>query len=151
MKTPEEIKKGLKACCPKYDGASWISCRLDCPYEAEGNWCKGVLHTDTLAYINQLEQRLAQAEEVLEFERTYREDQAVAWEMQLAVLELEKEQADRERDAAVHDLHVLFSEGGHTCMICDVEKTEPGCMFDCDHQRKWRGVCEENSKEENNG
>ena len=61
-------------------------------------------------------------------------------------LESRLSQVERERDAAVHDLHVLFSEDGHTCMICDVEKAEAGCMFDCEHQRKWRGVCKENTK-----
>lgn len=126
MKTPEEVKKGLEVCCPKYDGAAWINCYLECPYKPEGHWCKGVLHKDVLAYIKQLEQRLTQAE--------------------------------RERDAAVHDLKLAdeldceyckHQFGGCTydgCKQCSSPCPCGSCRDNSNYV--WRGVCEENTKEE---
>ena len=74
MKTPEEIKKGLSGCADK-GNCEWCNLVLEC----EKN-------SDALAYIEQLEQRIAQAE--------------------------------RERDAAVHDLKLA---------------DEPDCEY-CKHQ-----------------
>lgn len=56
MKTPEEIKKGLECCTSKK-----VVC-VECPYFEGMAGCKGT-EKDALAYITQLEQRLAQAEE----------------------------------------------------------------------------------------
>lgn len=55
MKTPEEIKRGLKCCTADVDG---IAACGDCPYadRTVGCWVEGdVLERDALDYIRQLE------------------------------------------------------------------------------------------------
>lgn len=56
MKTPDEIKKGLEV-CPSHNDCTGI-----CPYEGT-NMCIRFLMKEALAYIQQLESRLAQAEQ----------------------------------------------------------------------------------------
>lgn len=51
MKTPEEIKKGLERCRLE------ASCGNGCPYHHEG--CGDAMRSDALAYIGQLEERIA--------------------------------------------------------------------------------------------
>lgn len=106
MKTPEEIKKGLSGCADK-GNCEWCNLVLEC----EKN-------SDTLDYIKQLEQRLAQAE--------------------------------RERD----ELEGECRSCG-TCKFLDLSFTEHPCNRCVALGRRmmwqWRGICEENSKEENNG
>ena len=60
MKTPEAIKKGL-VMCSRSDGSGFCS---DCPYEADGNGvaCITTVTADGLAYIQQLEAKLAEVE-----------------------------------------------------------------------------------------
>ena len=55
MKSPEEIRKGLE-CCIDPDG----NC-FECPYN--NGFCDASLERDALAYIQQLEQRLVEANE----------------------------------------------------------------------------------------
>lgn len=58
MKTPEDIKKGLDCC------QTIVRCSI-CPYHGIGDIvaeCTAQLCGDTLEYIQQLENRLAQAE-----------------------------------------------------------------------------------------
>lgn len=53
MKTPDEIKKGLEICI----GA----CRGDktaCPYRVDFDGCLDIMHSDALAYIQQLEAKV---------------------------------------------------------------------------------------------
>lgn len=110
MKTPDEIKKGLYVCPDEL-------CHM-CPYEPEGD-CMSDCMSDALAYIQQLESRLVQAE--------------------------------RERDAAVHDMENYAGYGA----ICkhfdnDCPHIVEGCPLwpsDCESY-EWRGVCPENTKEE---
>lgn len=146
MKTPEEIKKGLEVCCPKYDGAAWINCYLECPYKPEGHWCKGVLHTDALAYINQLEQRIAQAES----ERDELSLKNLFLETSLESVTKEYTAVKHERDAAVADMENYCHHGSICKHFCEGTCPYPveGCPLypsDCDAY-EWRGVCEENSK-----
>ena len=125
MKSPDDIKKGLE-CCASFDSDMC----LQCPYDDGHIACCLDKNQDALAYINQLEQRLAQAE--------------------------------RERDAAVADLKKDCS----TCKNEEIQGTcnrPNGCAgcsnTDCPCSLgdsvndcwQWRGICEENSKEENNG
>lgn len=118
MKTPDEIKKGLACDTQRCDG---------CPYD-EIIECGVAVQEDALAYIQQLESRLAQAE--------------------------------RERDAAVRDMH--------KAVVCDACKHDrpfnSNCKndFDCEYCKspcmcqschlgsnyEWRGVCAENTMEE---
>lgn len=114
MKTPDEIKKGLE-CCANGN----LVCTGRCVYEDDCCFpdCKEELQTDALAYIQQLESRLAKVE--------------------------------RERDAAVEDIE-------KTCIFCKHSYlNNPGidcCPYveQCQDSEKfeWRGVCEENTKEE---
>lgn len=56
MKTPAEIKKGLKCCANDA-----ILCSKKCPYynpSSNGVDCAGKMHTDALAYIEQLEAKV---------------------------------------------------------------------------------------------
>jgi hypothetical protein len=60
MKTPDEIKKGLRVCVNDACG-----CSEKCPYfnsSSNGVDCASVMHTDAITYIHQLESRLAQVE-----------------------------------------------------------------------------------------
>ena len=50
MKTPEEIKNGLKICRGKCTGN-----KPHCPYDKYGDGCEDTLNRDALAYIQQLE------------------------------------------------------------------------------------------------
>lgn len=59
MKTPDEIKKGLACCGTRIDGGRMTKCSVSCMYITEGIFCRNILHTDALAYIQQLEKRLA--------------------------------------------------------------------------------------------
>lgn len=120
-KTPEEIKKGLFCC--------WEDGCATCPYD---DYCTMEAHfeqlaKDSLDYINQLESRLAQVE--------------------------------RERDALLHDLRRADYVDCYACKHknsdydCDVDCTNclnPCTCNSCHHNNKWewRGVCEENTKED---
>lgn len=111
MKTPDEIKKGLEL----HNTAG--RCK-ECPYTADSEFkktCFQLVAADALAYIQQLETRLAQVE--------------------------------RERDAAVNDLKLVRCCG--TCV-----NNEGGCTTECYIVSgtltgwEWRGVCDENTKED---
>ena len=106
MKTTDEIKTGLDA-CGVLDG----DCE-NCPYDDGPQLlCADRLRKDAIAYIQQLETRLAQAE--------------------------------RERDE-------LFMYVPHDCTTCRFELTcERSDECNGGELWKWRGVCEENTKEGN--
>lgn len=56
MRTPEEIKKGLKHCSEKAGGKTKCS---ECVYFKDGRgWCSTTITRDALAYIQQLEARM---------------------------------------------------------------------------------------------
>lgn len=55
MKTPDEIKKGLECCSPKYESQHWVTCNSECPFRNEGAYCRNVLHACIKRYIQQLE------------------------------------------------------------------------------------------------
>lgn len=54
-RTPEEIKKGLECCSPRYESKHWVSCSSECPFRNEGAYCRNVLHACNKKYIQQLE------------------------------------------------------------------------------------------------
>ena len=144
MKTPEEIKKGLEICIGECVGN-----KPHCPYHECGNGCMDAMNLNSLAYIIDLEQRLAQAENTLEMQRAEREDtikKHIDFVARIA-------QAERERDAAVHDVETLcLAEdfNGDYCEYCKHREPDGGCRHDCMPYNEcgweWRGVCEENSR-----
>lgn len=123
MQTPDEIKKGLN-----FNNIDHCN---ECPYD--GLDCAKHVDQDALAYIQQLESRLAQVE--------------------------------RERDAAVAAIPEIAKDG-YVCTGCinnvGLDKRCKEADFNCNECKypckckncesnsnyKWRGVCEENTKEE---
>ena len=116
MKTPEEIKKGLKICSKNAE------CN-QCPYVDSA--CVDTLLRNALAYIQQLESRLAQVE--------------------------------RERDAALKEWKRTKMDSEGMCWTCkhghitDIGSCRCVSPYPCDEgeEWQWRGVCEENTKEDN--
>lgn len=148
MKTPEEIKKGLDCCqtVVRCDG---------CTYKDIGNIvaeCTAALCGDALAYIQQLESRLAKAEKELVFKEKaleWRYREIAGAEDMLDELQSRLAKVEREMDAAVRDLNCNWK-----CSICK-KFTKP--VDKCPHFREcglsyrfweWRGPCPENTKEE---
>lgn len=126
MKSPDEIKKGLECCQPKWDGKSLVPTCDECPYIHEGHWCRNVLFGDLRRYTIGIEQRLAQVE---------RERDAAVRELKLG------EDCDncKHRNECKHD---GFGYKKCTeCGECPCSKCEGG-----ESQYEWRGVCAENSK-----
>lgn len=85
-KTPEEIKKGLMCYRGKHPFAIG-HCPSGCPYEQCGTSCREMMNTDALAYIQQLETRLAQVE---------RERDAAVYDLEMAVNKCSSISADCE-------------------------------------------------------
>ena len=129
MKKPEEIKKALACVCerPDCENCAYAEKVNDEEFGKTLRFHCSEIYADALAYIQQLESRLAQIE--------------------------------RERDAAVADLTVSAE-----CDFCEYKDLFPACgeksCYSCDKGCpcslcckggagfKWRGVCEENTKEE---
>ena len=119
MKTPDEIKKGLECCQPRYENDHWVTCNSNCPYQPEAPLCHKALVAGALAYIQQLEAKLAQ------FERE--KDAAVH---------------DMENYAGYGAICKHFdNDCPHIVEGCPLWPT------DCESY-EWRGVCPENTKEE---
>lgn len=64
-------------------------------------------------------------------------------------LESRLAQVERERDAAVADMHMAFRKSD-VCCTCKYEAGESNDCMDCigTCNWQWRGVCPENTKEE---
>ena len=58
MKTPDEIKKGLECCIPRWVGNHWKSCSSKCPYITLAASCRGQLIYDAFTLIWQLEEHI---------------------------------------------------------------------------------------------
>lgn len=136
MKTPDEIKKGLKCHIVNH------SCR-GCPYKRDTPIIHiNDLYDDALAYIQQLENDLQ-----------YTTDAANVMKDEALKLEYRLAQVERERDAAVHDLPIGID--CNTCKYSERAYEEQPCSG-CKEYRgpwyplhwEWRGVCPENTKED---
>lgn len=66
MKTPEEIKKGLEVCTR--DANEMLRECEGCPYYIENNFLCGIsnMQKDALAYIEQLEERIAKRDDYIQ-------------------------------------------------------------------------------------
>ena len=139
MKTPEELKKGLECCTPKWDGQSIVPRCGECLYRNEGHWCRNILFGELRRYIFDIEQRLAQAER----ERDDLSLKNLFLETSLESVMEEYTDAKRERDALMWDAH-----GCHSCKHIKNKIDEPPCD-ECTEEGsgwEWRGVCEEISR-----
>lgn len=97
-RTPEEIKRGLECCFPKYESQHWITCNSECPFRNEGAYCRNVLYACIKRYIQQLERERNEAWDDLDT-------------LSYANTELHSayEAMKRERDAAV-ELYMVSAE-----------------------------------------
>lgn len=115
MKTPEEIKKGLD-CCGKTncDG---------CPYDFDCETPYEACARDALAYVQQLESQLTQAER----------------ERDAAVAEWKRTKMDSESMCCTCKHGLIVNSSRCRCVS----------PFPCDEgeEWQWRGVCPENTKE----
>lgn len=124
MVTPVEIKKGLEFCStmpyPK-------ACIVGCAYHDEGVTCIPALMTDTLAYIKQLEEELAEGK-----------DRESGLSIMLTGAQSAAETYKRERDAAKADINMCCP-----CEICTrsctYDKVNP---YDECADFEWRGLPE---------
>lgn len=64
-RTPEEIKRGLECCSPRYESKHWVSCSSECPFRDEGVYCRNVLNACSKKYIQQLERERDAAVEAM--------------------------------------------------------------------------------------
>lgn len=131
-RTPEEIKRGLECCFPKYESQHWITCNSECPFRNEGAYCRNVLYACIKRYIQQLERERNEAWDDLDT-------------LSYANTELHSayEAMKRERDAAVELLHgfcgACANEGKHEiCVECS--RRLPFEPDDKDDYWQWRGV-----------
>ena len=145
MKTPEEIRKGLDDCMPRWNEKKLTVRCDDCAYKGNGLWCRNMLFKDASTYIQQLESTVSQVSKAL-----CGKENATLDELLQAVDQLKSRlaQAEMERDAAVRDLNCNWK-----CAICK-KFTRP--VDKCPHYREcglsymfweWRGPCPENTKE----
>lgn len=130
-RTPEEIKKGLECCSPRYESKHWVSCSSECPFRNEGAYCRNVLHACNKKYIQLLEDGI---------DRVYKQVDA------LRGLPEKIQQIERERDAAVKDI-------ARTCLKCahrerrfladgKLDDLCGTCIYNNMCNWEWRGVQE---------
>ena len=125
MKTADGIRKGLEV-CPSHNDCTGI-----CPYEGT-NMCRRFLMKDALAYIQQLESLLAQAE---------RERDAAVRDMSKAV---------RENGVCIACKHDKpfdnnCEENDFDCVNCISPCMCKSCHIGSNYE--WRGPCPENTQD----
>lgn len=117
--TPDEIKKGLEVCS---NHSETVGACKQCPYINVDDGCYKVMR-DAFDYIESLESDVKQLNQ------------------QLAQVEMEKK-------AAIHDCAMFpcrtctDRENGDLCVTCCTKNSSYRSHYE------WRGVCEENIKEE---
>ena len=155
MKTLEGTKKGLETCIGKCVGD-----KPHCPYHSCGDGCMDSMNRDAIFYIHQLEEREKSLYAALhavmyivdkwldvepyDFDK---DDGTVAITRasearEVALRTIEK--AERERDAAVRDIHTVLHNRGidADCLMCNMKK--PECKWECENAQG-RGPCDENT------
>lgn len=154
MKTPDEIKKCLGRCLDRWTPVHFVSCESDCPYHSEGAGCKNAMHSDVIAYIQQLEAGIDHAEKVTrECAKSITEN--------MDKLQSRLIQVERGRDAAVAEIKrmenkakELFETEIHDVILRElpysdymdfINQVEQICNYQFENE--WRDVCSENTKE----
>lgn len=137
MKTPEEIKKGLAACSADECHGQHEGCTYQDQF-----FCTMRMCGDALAYIQQLESTVSQVSKAL-----CAKENATLGELLQAVDQLKSRlaQVERERDALAYE-----ARGCSSCVHRNCDPDEPPCnvCVQDGSEYEWRGVCEENTKEE---
>ena len=137
MKTPEEIKKGLRRCEDKSQ-CDWCSLIRECEEDEAA-----------LAYIEQLEASVE-----------FYSNTTQMLDAKIEKLESHLTQVERERDAAVRELEI--EEDCYNCKYNYACKHDGNGYRKCSEcgecpcskcnsgqsQYEWRGICPENTKEE---
>lgn len=132
-RTPEEIKRGLECCKPKWEHDRWISCSDDCPFMNEGTFCRIKMQACVSALLQQLEAERDAAEEAM-FLKPLSWDEAMGDD---AFLEIKDDECI---DAALN----LFA-----CCTCDgsvkdgfvyyeTHDTDELKLLEIDYNRTWR-------------
>ena len=103
-RTPEEIKRGLECCKPKWESGRWVTCRDECPFRNEHAFCKNVLMACILALLCRFE-----------FERDEARNDLDTLNYANTELHSAYEAMKRERDAAVRDMRDATLCGCHVC------------------------------------
>lgn len=122
MKTPEEIKKGLECALPRSCNGNKCSTCPNATYSIS-ELLEGELIKDVIAYIQWLESHVEQMENVIRL-------------------------LGKEKDAAIHDCAMFpcstcsDRENGDLCYTCLVHPSSERSNYN------WRGVCEENTKDD---
>lgn len=153
-KTPDEIKKGLEF--GKDDCVECKCCLDECPYNDRCGFgfhqmveVPSELLADALAYIQQLEDGIDKTLKLVQSaDKQIRE--------KLSQLESRLAQAERERDAALKEWKRTKMDSEGMCWTCkhghitDIGSCRCVSPFPCDEgeEWEWRGVFEENTKEE---
>lgn len=131
MKTPYEIKRGLKCC--------HVTECSECPYMTEKIECREIF-ADALAYIQQLEANYQQVSKAL-----CGKENATLDEVLQAIKQVECRLAQAEQDA-VEMAHDLDCSACKWCEYKDFDITNEACK-ECrmyNEGFKLRGVCPEN-------
>lgn len=133
-RTPEEIKKGLECCKPKWESSRWVTCRDECPFRNEHAFCKNVLMACTLALLCRFE-----------FERDEARNDLDALNYANTELHSAYEAMKRERDAAVEAIdHICdncrFADRPYGVEPCPT--VEENNFGDTCSNWQWRGVQE---------
>lgn len=135
MKSPDEIKKGLR--CLSHDRTHTLPCS-DCEYHGQGlPPCRTAVHEDAIALTEQLEADKQQLEGMLTHMNQLRDAAAErALKMEERVHQLEAE-----RDAAVAELRCY---GCDSCAYRDCDSWKEPCLYCIDNARwEWQGAQKE--------
>lgn len=150
MKTPEELKSQAldeSGCCGQCD---FYCTTVDNPFGCQEAQLKTALVAELVAYTEQLESTIRQVSKAL-----CGKENTTLEELLQAVSQLKSRlaQTERERDAAVRDLPIgidcdtcKYGERAYEEQPCSGCKEYRGPWYPLNWE--WRGVCEENTKEE---
>ena len=134
-RTPEEIRKGLECCTPRYESKHWVSCHNECPYRSEGVFCRNVLQKDIKALIRQLERdRNVAAQENTALRADLKEADAIECSHCLHF------RTEEQTDPCI--------EADYDCDSCKNEKCKCRSCREGNPNWEWRGIQKDMKEEE---
>lgn len=123
MESGEKVKKGLGLCSVYPDKGE---CIRACPYECEDLHCIPMLSADALAYIHQLEAKLAEYEKPLV---------PLTWEEAMEDDYYLERMGDRYVDVALNELAL---DGDLGFIVFDTHEREEVKLMRVDYGKTWR-------------